>query len=91
MEAPTPPKQTLGKTEEIQKEFTSLWEFVQRGQGTQKAIDNAMRRMKQIQVEHNREQEPSIKCPKCGLVSYNPCDVMYKYCGNCHTFHDDWL
>ena len=33
--------------------------------------------------------EPSIACPKCGMVSYNPNDVEQRYCGNCHAFHDD--
>lgn len=26
----------------------------------------------------------SYKCPLCGMVSYNPNDAKYKYCGNCH-------
>ena len=34
------------------------------------------------------QEQPSIKCPKCGMVSYNPTDVRQKYCGNCHTFHE---
>jgi len=25
-------------------------------------------------------------CPRCGLTSYNPNDVVEGYCGNCH----DW-
>lgn len=25
----------------------------------------------------------SIKCPKCGFVSYNRNDISQKYCGNC--------
>lgn len=29
-----------------------------------------------------------ITCPQCGLTSYNPSDVKYRYCGNCHQFHD---
>jgi hypothetical protein len=32
---------------------------------------------------------PSIKCPRCGAVSYNPNDVEYRYCGWCHRFLDD--
>lgn len=80
--------QTLGDTEGIQKEFQSLWEFVLRGVGTQKAIDHALQRLRQIQVEYNREQEPSVTCPKCKMKSYNPSDVLHRYCGNCHAFHD---
>lgn len=30
----------------------------------------------------------SIKCKKCGKVSYNQDDVNKKYCGNCDIFHD---
>lgn len=31
---------------------------------------------------------PSITCPQCGMVSYNPNDISNRYCGNCHLFHD---
>jgi len=31
----------------------------------------------------------SITCPQCGLTSYNPHDIVNRYCGNCHAFHDD--
>lgn len=34
---------------------------------------------------------PSITCPRCHLVSYNPSDVQERYCGFCHRFHDDPL
>lgn len=30
----------------------------------------------------------SIRCPQCGLTSYNPNDVRERYCGNCHQYHD---
>lgn len=33
-------------------------------------------------------EEPKIKCPFCGMTSWNPNDVRWKYCGNCHNFHD---
>jgi protein-arginine kinase activator protein McsA len=29
-----------------------------------------------------------ITCPQCGMTSYNPNDIRYRYCGNCHQFHD---
>jgi hypothetical protein len=32
---------------------------------------------------------PSITCPVCGRTSYNPNDVVQRYCGNCHQFHDN--
>lgn len=28
-----------------------------------------------------------IKCLCCQMISYNPNDIEYKYCGNCHQFH----
>ncbi len=34
------------------------------------------------------ESPQSITCRFCGLTSYNPQDVLNKYCGNCHTFQD---
>lgn len=30
----------------------------------------------------------SITCPRCRRTSYNPNDVLYRYCGNCHQFLD---
>lgn len=36
----------------------------------------------------NPEEFPSIKCPKCRMVSYNTNDIDYKYCGKCHEWHD---
>jgi hypothetical protein len=27
-------------------------------------------------------------CPKCDRISYNPNDVFYGYCGNCHEFNE---
>ena len=35
--------------------------------------------------------QKSIKCPQCGMVSYNPNDVEERYCGNCHEYHDDMV
>ena len=29
----------------------------------------------------------AIKCLICGLISYNPNDVKYKYCGYCYFYH----
>lgn len=37
------------------------------------------------------EQQPYIVCPKCGMVSHNPNDVLNRYCGACHAFHDDMV
>lgn len=31
----------------------------------------------------------SITCPKCGLRSFNVNDIIFRYCGNCHQFHED--
>jgi len=30
--------------------------------------------------------QPHITCPRCGLTSYNPTDILEGYCGHCH----DW-
>jgi len=32
--------------------------------------------------------KPSITCPACGSTSHNPNDVVNRYCGRCHQFHD---
>jgi len=40
----------------------------------------------------DRTQEPavpSITCPTCSRVSYNPTDIRERYCGFCHRFHSD--
>jgi hypothetical protein len=34
------------------------------------------------------KEAESIRCPKCGRVSYNAGDIRERYCGNCHEFHD---
>lgn len=34
---------------------------------------------------------PSIACPQCGKVSFNPNDVRERYCGNCSRYHDTML
>jgi hypothetical protein len=31
----------------------------------------------------------SITCHQCGLTSHNQNDVVNRYCGHCHVFHDD--
>jgi hypothetical protein len=28
----------------------------------------------------------SITCPVCGMTSYNPNDIEWGYCGNCHAY-----
>lgn len=33
---------------------------------------------------------PSLTCPICGTISYNPNDVHEQYCVRCHVFlHDE--
>jgi len=39
-----------------------------------------------LRHERMRNATDSFKCPKCGMVSYNRDDIVYKYCGNCHVF-----
>lgn len=29
----------------------------------------------------------SITCLLCNMTSFNPNDILHKYCGNCHAFH----
>ena len=31
----------------------------------------------------------SITCLDCGLTSWNPYDVIRRYCGVCHKFHGE--
>lgn len=31
----------------------------------------------------------SITCHQCGRTSHHPDDVVARYCGHCHIFHDD--
>lgn len=35
-----------------------------------------------------KAKQPSITCPKCGWTSYNASDIKYRYCGNCHQYHE---
>lgn len=30
----------------------------------------------------------SITCRRCGRTSHNPSDVLHRYCGSCHVFHE---
>jgi ribosomal protein S27AE len=32
---------------------------------------------------------PSYRCPRCGMVSFNPNDLQHRYCGFCHKFEDE--
>jgi hypothetical protein len=32
----------------------------------------------------------TFTCPRCKLVSHNPHDVVYRYCGACHQFVSTW-
>ena len=36
---------------------------------------------------HPETGQPNIKCLICGMVSYHPKDIEYRYCGNCRRFH----
>lgn len=33
--------------------------------------------------------QPSITCPRCKMTSYNPNDILNKYCGSCCAFWED--
>lgn len=32
----------------------------------------------------------SITCPRCGMTSHHPRDVLEGYCGNCHDWTSGW-
>lgn len=33
--------------------------------------------------------EQSFRCPKCGVISFNPNDVRMQYCNNCNEYWQD--
>jgi hypothetical protein len=33
----------------------------------------------------------TITCPKCKRVSHHPVDVLDRYCGACHVYHEQLL
>jgi len=33
----------------------------------------------------------TITCPQCELVSFNRGDIVNRYCGYCHQFHEDMI
>jgi ribosomal protein L37E len=35
--------------------------------------------------------QPSITCPRCGMISYHPQDIEQRYCVKCHLFHDSFF
>jgi ribosomal protein S27AE len=38
------------------------------------------------QADRQASDEPSYKCPICGMISYHPRDIEHGYCGRCHAF-----
>ena len=42
-------------------------------------------------IERKRFEHPLItyRCPRCGMVSFNPNDAKHGYCGHCHAFTGD--
>lgn len=36
-----------------------------------------------------RDGRKGIKCLMCGMTSWNSNDVVQRYCGGCHVFHDE--
>jgi hypothetical protein len=35
------------------------------------------------------DKPASYVCPHCGAESWNPNDLMHRYCGRCHLYADD--
>jgi acetyl-CoA carboxylase beta subunit len=56
------------------------------GDGRIVAVQRARRVLERRAIE---SKAPSITCPTCGHVSYNGNDVRNRYCGYCHSFHED--
>jgi hypothetical protein len=58
------------------------------------AFDEALAGLRALQEALQRHgftpAQPSITCPRCGSVSYNPGDIEHRYCGRCHQFHQDF-
>ena len=42
-------------------------------------------------ISEDDKQRRYIECLSCHLRSYNFYDILNRYCGNCHSFHDDIL
>jgi hypothetical protein len=42
-----------------------------------------------VRIEGYCADEKTITCYRCGMTSYNPNDVLYRYCGNCHKPHEN--
>lgn len=43
---------------------------------------------KNYSIAKNVKGDVFILCFTCKLASYNPNDIMDRYCGKCHKFHD---
>lgn len=35
------------------------------------------------------KRKEGMRCLKCGQATYNPTDILNRYCPNCQIFHDD--
>lgn len=55
----------------------------------EKVIQQRYDEIMKLEMWKNPAEFPSIKCPKCRLVSYNTNDIQHKFCGNCHEWHED--
>jgi ribosomal protein S27AE len=51
-----------------------------------KAVNLALRLLFAAPAEKERASCPTFTCPVCGMVSHNPNDLRYGYCGNCHDY-----
>jgi hypothetical protein len=38
--------------------------------------------------QYGTAREPCGRCPRCGAVSYHPCDVIHAYCSRCRSYYD---
>lgn len=44
--------------------------------------------LRTLATPYGLDDEPHIKCLKCGLTSYHPKDIEERFCGKCHAWHD---
>lgn len=44
-----------------------------------------------VVVEERSRLVLGIRCHHCHRISFHPTDIRERYCGACHTFHEEHL
>lgn len=65
--------------------------FAPLGTMTKQFSAQIARRIKEQEEVQDGIRAESITCPICKMTSFNLNDVNFKYCGNCHKFHDQMI